>query len=170
MRRRSVPGASPGTSGARPGAHRAPRGGAGGPAADLGSIRHTDTLLDLLGARRLGWSSARRDPAVTVLRALTADVDAQAATAGAAPGTAAPGTAPGTAPRGRAGWARPVTSAAVIAGSLAALMLAAVASITGLMAAGMIVRLVRLGAALPDGSGGCAGAPRHGPGRRELHR
>lgn len=164
MRRRSVPGASPGTSGARPGAHRAARGGAGAPAADLGSIRHSDTLLDLLAARRLGWSSARRDPAVTVLRALTADVDAPAAaTAGAAPGTAA-----GTGRRGRAGWARPVTSAAVIAGSLAALMLAAVASITGLMAAGMIVRLVRLGAALPDGSGGPPGVPRHGPGR--LHR
>ncbi|MDR0343440.1 MAG: hypothetical protein LBI49_10005 [Nocardiopsaceae bacterium] len=162
MRRRSVPGASPGTSGARPGAHRAARVGAGGPAADLGSIRHTDTLLDLLAARRLGWSSARRDPAVTVLRALTADVDAPAA--------ATAGAAPGTAQRGRAGWARPVTSAAVIAGSLAALMLAAVASITGLMAAGMIVRLVRLGAALPDGSGGPAGASRHGPGRRELHR
>ncbi|MBO0788826.1 MAG: hypothetical protein J2P33_22430, partial [Actinobacteria bacterium] len=129
-------------------------------------IRHTDALLDLLAARRLGWQSARRDPAVTVLRALTADVDDPAA----ATGGAAPGTAAGTAQRGRAGWARPVTSAAVIAGSLAALMLAAVASITGLMAAGMIVRLVRLGAALPDGSAGRGGPPRHGPGRRELYR
>jgi hypothetical protein len=56
----------------RHGAH----GPAGGQAADLGAIRRSDAIIDMLASRRRLRSRALRDPAVAVLSHLAADVDA----------------------------------------------------------------------------------------------
>jgi hypothetical protein len=56
----------------RHGAH----GPAGGQAADLGAIRRSDAIIDVLASRRRLRSRALRDPAVAVLSHLAADVDA----------------------------------------------------------------------------------------------
>ena len=45
-------------------------------AVDLSAIRRTDAIADLLAARRLLRPRALGDPAITLLRALAADVDA----------------------------------------------------------------------------------------------
>jgi hypothetical protein len=56
----------------RHGAH----GPAGGQAADLGAIRRSDAIIDMLASRRRLRPRALRDPAVAVLSHLAADVDA----------------------------------------------------------------------------------------------
>jgi hypothetical protein len=47
-----------------------------GQAVDLGAIRRTDAIVDLLAGRRLLRPHALGDPAITLLRGLAADVDA----------------------------------------------------------------------------------------------
>jgi hypothetical protein len=54
------------------------RSRAGRPAADLGAIRRSDAVIDLLAGRRRIGARALRDPAVALLRGLNADVDATA--------------------------------------------------------------------------------------------
>jgi hypothetical protein len=56
----------------RHGAH----GPASGQAADLGAIRRSDAIIDMLASRRRLRTRALRDPAVAVLSHLAADVDA----------------------------------------------------------------------------------------------
>jgi hypothetical protein len=56
----------------RPGIH-AP---ADGQTADLGAIRRSDALIDMLAGRRSPGRRALRDPAVALLSSLTADIDA----------------------------------------------------------------------------------------------
>jgi hypothetical protein len=45
---------------------------------DLGAIRRTDALVDLLATRRLRRPRALGDPVVTLLHSLTSDVDGRA--------------------------------------------------------------------------------------------
>jgi hypothetical protein len=63
----------------------------GGTAADLGAIRHSDEVIDLLASRRQLRPRVLRDPAVAVLASLIADIDASGARSrpGARYGTAA---------------------------------------------------------------------------------
>jgi hypothetical protein len=65
---------------------------ASGTAADLGAIRRSDEVIDLLASRRRLCPRVLRDPAVAVLASLIADIDAPGARsrpAGARYGTAA---------------------------------------------------------------------------------
>jgi hypothetical protein len=176
-RRPAAPGGSPGSGAAR---RRGQRAGAGAHIIELGTIRHADAILDLLAARRLAWPAARRDPATAVLSVLAADVDdsagAPARTAGPVP---VPVSAAAVAYRGvrsggarPGGWARPVTTAAAIVGTLAAIVLGVLAAVSGLMAASMIARLVRFGTSMPAGGAGrAARSPRHvRPGRAAAGR
>lgn len=61
-----------------PGPVPVPRHGAraGRQAADLGAIRRSDAILDLLASRRRIRARVLRDPAIGLLRSLAADVDA----------------------------------------------------------------------------------------------
>jgi hypothetical protein len=52
---------------------------ASGTAADLGAIRRSDEVIDLLASRRRLRPRALRDPAVAVLSGLIADIDAPGA-------------------------------------------------------------------------------------------
>jgi hypothetical protein len=110
-------------------------------AVDLSAIRRTDAIVDLLAARRLLRPHALGDPAITLLRALAADVGA----AEARQATRRPGTAPrrplrpaGQTRRG-SGWAPSAAAAAVIT--------SAAAAVVAVAAAGLVVMsaLTRLG-------------------------
>jgi hypothetical protein len=84
-----------------PQAGRTRRDDARGQAVDLGAIRRTDAIVDLLASRGLPRPRALGDPAITLLSSLSADVDAPSGaprdTSGAPGGTGthrAPGAGP----------------------------------------------------------------------------
>jgi fatty acid desaturase len=56
-----------------------------GQAADLGAIRRSDAIIEMLASRRRLRSRVLRDPAVAVLSSLVHDVEAGARPAGARP-------------------------------------------------------------------------------------
>ena len=107
-------------SGAGPAAEAGPAAGAGlaagpeqeagdGPAADLGAIRRSDAIIEMLASRRRPSRRARRDPVVAMLSGLAADVDAAPCRAASRPVTGAarqPGHARRTGYIGRAGYDR----------------------------------------------------------------
>jgi hypothetical protein len=107
------------------------RGRAGWPVADLGAIRLSEEIIEMLASRRIP-ARALSDPAVALLSSLTADVD------NAAPAAWRAG------PRHRAGHAQPagawphVAAAAAVATAIA--MLTAMAA-AALMIVGMFARL-----------------------------
>jgi len=117
-----------------------PRHGARGgrPSGDLGAVRGSDALIELLAARRRLRARALRDPAVALLSSLTADVDA-------APRRAAPGsdrTRRDGAWRldgARAGGAWPHAAAAAAVAAAIATVAAVAAAV--LVAVGMLARL-----------------------------
>jgi hypothetical protein len=114
----------------------APGRAAGGRAcwqADLGAIRRSEELIDSLAARRVP-AGALGDPAVSLLSSLTADVDAPARPAAGCPAAMRAG------PRHRAG--RPGRGGATRAWphvAAAAAMAAAIASLTAVAAAGLVI-------------------------------
>jgi hypothetical protein len=107
-------------SGAGPAAEAGPAAGAGlaagpeqeaghSPAADLGAIRRSDAIIEMLASRRRPSRRARRDPVVAMLSGLAADVDAAPCRAASRPVTGAarqPGHARRTGYIGRAGYDR----------------------------------------------------------------
>jgi hypothetical protein len=112
-------------------AGRGGRARAGWPAADLGAIRRSEELIEMLASRRIP-PRALSDPAVVVLSSLTADVD------GAVPPILRAGS------RHRAGRGRPAgawphaAAAAAVAAAIATLTAVAAAT---LMILGMFARL-----------------------------
>jgi hypothetical protein len=121
-----------------------PRHGArtGRQAADLGAIRRTDAVLDLLASRRRIPARVFRDPAIALLRSLAADVDA-APRPGRRGRPAVPCRA--AVPRRRTGrhhapgaWPHAAAAAAV---ATAIAMLAAMAAV-GLVVAGTLGQFV----------------------------
>lgn len=77
---------------------------ASGTAADLGAIRHSDEVIDLLASRRRLRPRVLRDPAIAVLASLIADIDA--------PARSRPGARYGTAAAAAAAVAAAVLAAA----------------------------------------------------------
>jgi hypothetical protein len=114
-------------------------------AVDLGKIRRSEEIIDVLAGRAAVPARMRRDPAVTLLSALAADIDAREAGPGVLAGTrpgpvgqrrrsaAAGRPAPAPAPRMSA-WARVAAVGAVAAG---------IAGTTSFVAAAMLARLAR---------------------------
>jgi hypothetical protein len=78
---------------------------ASGTAADLGAIRHSDEVIDLLASRRRLRPRVLRDPAFAVLASLIADIDAPGA-------RSRPGTRCGNAAAAVAAVAAAVSAAA----------------------------------------------------------
>jgi hypothetical protein len=112
-------------------------------AVDLSEIRRSEEIIDVLAGRAAVPARMRRDPAVTLLSALAADIDAREAGPGVLGGTR-PGPAgqrrrsaaagrPARAPRMSA-WARVAAVGAVAAG---------IAGTASFVAAGMLARLAR---------------------------
>jgi hypothetical protein len=97
-------------------------------AADLGEIRRAEAALDLLAARAASPPGLRDDPALALLTALAADVDA--------PGTGVAQDWVGrrVPSRGLAGWLRAAVAGVLVAG---------LAGTTSLVAASMLARLTR---------------------------
>lgn len=138
-------------------------GGASAGAVDLGAIRRTDAIVDLLASRRLRQPSVLQDPAVLLLGALAADVDVEIAAAVAAdgasvgerrdvggrqglPGCGHPDPSLPASPAGRepvsweqsaVAWLRTAAAAAVVA------TMAGAATTTGIAVTGMLMRLAR---------------------------
>jgi hypothetical protein len=133
-----------------PPAGQAPRRGArsGWPAADLGAIRRSEEIIEMLAGRRIP-ARLRTDPAVALLSSLNSDVD----------GAACPPADWRAGPRHRAGRARPrgsgprgarprsarprsawphAAAAAAVAAAIATLTAVAAAT---LMVVGMFARL-----------------------------
>ena len=151
-----ITGRGPGAPGVTPGLEftrrRAAAGGTGDQAIDLGEIRRSEEAINVLAARGAAGPEQAHDPALALLSALAADVDAPSARAGHAampPGSpgqlawpcrAAAGRAPawqalaGAQSRGAAVWLR-----TAVAGGVAA----ALASVTSLIVTGMLARLAR---------------------------
>jgi hypothetical protein len=102
---------------------RGARGRAGWPSADLGAIRRSEELIEMLASRRVP-PRALGDPAVAVLSRLTADIDAPPGHAAWPPG-----------PRHRAGRARRAWPHAAAAAAVAA----AIATLTAMAAAGLMI-------------------------------
>jgi hypothetical protein len=107
-------------------------GNPGDGAVDLSEIRRSEEIIDVLAERVAMPARMQRDPAVTLLSALAADVDVRDADlgvpAGTRPGPARPSPArrrpsaaagrPARAPAPRIGaWARVAAAGAVAAGS-----------------------------------------------------
>jgi hypothetical protein len=115
--------------GVTPPASQAPHRGArvGRLAADLGAIRRSEEIIEMLASRRIP-ARTRTDPAVTLLSSLTSDVDGAARPAAWRAG-----------PRHRAARARSHAAAAAAAAAAIA-TLTAVAAAT-LMVVGMFARL-----------------------------
>lgn len=119
------------------------------PAADLGAIRRTDTVVDLLGSRRLRRPRRLGDPVIMLLSSLNADVDTPAGTrrgwrGGRPAGAGARRYAGAHRHRGlRAGRRRPGTWLPAVAASM--IFVAAAMTVTGLMMAGMVTRLTGTG-------------------------
>jgi hypothetical protein len=136
---------------------RVAAGNPGDGAVDLSEIRRSEEIIDVLAERVAMPARMRRDPAVTLLSALAADVDARDAGPGVLAGTRPsparrrPSTAAGRpaaalAPApGIGAWARVAAAGAVAAGA---------AATASFVAAGMLARLARGPAS--DGSRGPA--------------
>ena len=150
------PGAPGVTSGVEFARGRVAAGNPGDGAVDLSEIRRSEEIIDVLAERVAVPARMLRDPAVTLLSALAADVDAREAGPGVLAGTR-PGPArrrpsaaagrPVRAPAPRIGaWARVAAAGAVAAGA---------ASTTSFVAAGMLARLAR-----GPASGGSRGSAR----------
>jgi hypothetical protein len=151
-RRPGAPGVTSGVEFAR---GRVAAGNPGDGAVDLSEIRRSEEIIDVLAERVAIPARMLRDPAVTLLSALAADVDAREAGLGVRTGTR-PGPArrrtggaagrPERAPAlGIGAWARVAAAGAVAAGA---------AGSTGFVAAGLLARLARGPAS--DGSRGPA--------------
>ncbi len=141
--------------------HPDARGEPGNPAVDLGAIRRSEAIINLLGARRLLRPHALGDPAIAALSVLAADVDSQEAGVAAIPaalarsrtvraaaaagvamaGVAIVGAAAGPAearPSPAGAWVHVAAVAATVA------TVAGAAGSTGFALAGMLARLGRL--------------------------
>ena len=135
---------------------RVTAGGAGGRAVDLNEIRRSEEAINVLAARGAAGLEQARDPALTLLGALVADVD----TPGAATGPRVPGLDDLQGARARAGWpgraagqradawpalAGPPSrgAAAWLRAAVAGGVVAGLASITSLLATSMLARLTR---------------------------
>jgi len=103
--------------------HRGAGARSGWPAADLGAIRRSEELIELLASRRVP-ARALSDPAVALLSRLTADIDAAPAIWRAGP-------------RHRARRARP--AGAWPHAAAAAAVAAAVATLTAVAAAALVI-------------------------------
>jgi hypothetical protein len=139
-----ITGRGPGAPGVTPGAEftrgRVAAGNPGDGAVDLGEIRRSEEVIGVLAARAATPAPMLRDPAVALLSALAADVDARDAVPGRRPGVL-PGPARhlrrtagvpvAASPRGTAAWVRAAAAGAVVAGT------------TSVVAAGMLARLAR---------------------------
>ncbi len=125
--------------GVTPPAGQAPHRGAraGWPAADLGAVRRSEEIIEMLASRRIP-ARLRTDPAVALLSSLTSDIDGAACPAA---GRAGPRHAAGRTrqhgARSRSAWPHAAAAAAVAA---AIATLTAVAAAT-LMVVGMFARL-----------------------------
>jgi hypothetical protein len=158
-----ITGRGPGAPGMAPGMEftrgRVAAGGPGSGAVDLGEIRRSDEIIGVLAARAAPGPPMLRDPAASLLSALTADVDARDAGPASRPGPARchrrPGRLPATAASRRtAAWIRVGAVAAVAAG---------VAGTMSVVAAGTLARLARgpaSGFGWPPRSWGAAARPR----------
>jgi len=105
--------------------HRGAGARSGRPAADLGAIRRSEELIELLASRRVP-ARALSDPAVALLSRLTADIDAARGPAVWRAG-----------PRHRARRARP--AGAWPHAAAAAAVAAAVATLTAVAAAALVI-------------------------------
>jgi hypothetical protein len=146
-----ITGRGPGAPGMAPGLdftrRRAGESAPGTVAADLSEIRRAEEAIGLLAARAAVPAGLRDDPALALLTALAADVDA--------PGTGVrPREGLGRGPaRGLAGWLRAAVAGVVVAG---------LAGTTSLIAASMLARLTGGRARQRDrGWGGRHARPRH---------
>jgi hypothetical protein len=129
---------------------RVTAGNPGDGAIDLGEIRWSEEIINLLAARAATPAAVRRDPALALLSALTADIDAGDVTPGpltrARPSLSRPSLSRPSLPQyrrsasgrhparrlaRRTGWARP-GAVGVVAG---------VAGALSVVAAGMLARL-----------------------------
>jgi hypothetical protein len=138
--------------------HPDARGEPGNPAVDLGAIRRSEAIINLLGARRLLRPHALGDPAIAALSVLAADVDSQEAGIAAVPAAlarsravraaAAAGVAmAGVAMVGAAAGpteARPSPAGAWVRVAAVAATAAGAAGSRGFALAGMLARLGRL--------------------------
>ena len=104
--------------------YRGASGRPGWPAADLGAFRRSEELIEMLASRRVP-ARALGDPVVALLSRLTADIDD-------APGPAARPAGP----RHRARRARP---AGAWQHAAAAAVAAAIATLTAVLAAGLLI-------------------------------
>ncbi len=157
------PGAPGVTSGVTFTRGRVTAGNPGDGAVDLGEIRRSDEIIGVLGARAARPEQFLEDPAVTLLSALAADVNAGDAIPGDLPapapaahrrpasGCQVPRQVPRRAPAPAIStWARAAAVNAVIAG---------VAGSTSVVAAGMLARLARGPASGPRRSARGRGVP-----------
>ncbi len=169
-----ITGRGPGAPGVTPGLEftrrRAAAGGTGGQAVDLGEIRRSEEAINVLAARSAAGPQLAHDPALALLGALAADVDAPETRAerGAAwpgdpaqpgwpdgpaqpawPGDPVQPAWPGRAAAGRAAaWqslAGPQSrgAAAWLRTAVAGGVVAGLASVTSLIATSMLARLAR---------------------------
>lgn len=152
-----ITGRGPGAPGVTPGLEftrrRATAGGTGGRAVDLSEIRRSEEAINVLAARGAAGPELNADPALALLGALVADVDA--------PGTLAEPRVhgPGDLQHARAGWpgraagqraeawqalgAPSQGAAAWLRAAVAGGVVAGLASITSLIATSMLARLGR---------------------------
>jgi hypothetical protein len=140
-------------------------GGTGGQAVDLGEIRRSGDAINLLAARDAAGRDLQADPALALLGALIADVDTPGTLAeprldeqiglrrarAGWPGRAVAQRAGAQPSRGTAAWLRAAVAGGVVAG---------LASLTSLIATGLLARLARS----PARGGGWQ--PRHARARR----
>jgi hypothetical protein len=130
-----ITGRGPGAPGMTPGLEftrrRAGEAAPGTVAADLGEIRRAETAIDLVAQRAAAAPGLLDDPALALLTALAADVDAPGTSvrqhAGVWVGRRVPS-------RGLAAWLRAAVAGVVVAG---------LAGTTSLVAASMLARLTR---------------------------
>jgi hypothetical protein len=123
---------------------RVPAGDPGDGAVDLSEIRRSEEIVGVLAARAAAPAPMLRDPAVVLLSALTADIDARDATPDARPSVlpgpvhtrrSAAGVPAPPSPGEIAAWVRAAAAGAVVAGA---------AGTTSVVAAGMLARLARV--------------------------
>jgi hypothetical protein len=142
-----ITGRGPGAPGVTPGVEftrgRVAAGDPGDGAVDLSEIRRSEEIVGVLAARAATPAPMLHDPAVALLNALTADIDARDAAPEARlrvlPGRArarrsAASVPVPPSPDGIAAWVRAAAAGAVVAG---------VAGTTSVVAAGMLARLAR---------------------------
>lgn len=142
-----ITGRGPGAPGVTPGVEftrgRVAAGDPGDGAVDLSEIRRSEEIVGVLAARAPTPAPMPHDPAVALLRALTADIDARGAAPDARPSVllrpaharrSATGVPLPPSPGGVAAWIRAAAAGTVVAG---------VAGTTSVVAAGMLARLAR---------------------------